>query len=74
MVSSEIERAGAAPVSISWRVREEGGRPQIVDVYVEGVSMGLTQRSDFSSVIRNSGGSVEGLLAEMRKRIQAKPS
>lgn len=69
LVDSEIERSGAAPVSVGWRVRDEGGRPQIVDVYVEGVSMGQTQRSDFSSVIRNTGGSVAGLLAEMRKRI-----
>jgi phospholipid transport system substrate-binding protein len=69
VVDSEIDRAGAAPIAISWRVREEDGRPKIFDVYVEGVSMGQTQRSDFSSVIRNSG-SVAGLLAEMRKRIR----
>ena len=69
LVNSEIDRSGATPIAIDWRVRDESGRPQIVDVYVEGVSMGQTQRSDFSSVIRNSGGSVAGLLAEMRKRI-----
>lgn len=33
--------------------------------------MGQTQRSDFSSVIRNSGGSLAGLLDEMRQRIHA---
>lgn len=71
LVNSEIERTGAAPVSIAWRVRDQDGRPQIVDVMVEGVSMGQTQRSDFSSVIRNSGGSLAGLLDEMRQRIHA---
>lgn len=69
-VNSEIERAGAPPVLIGWRVRDEGGQPKIVDVIVEGVSMSQAQRSEFSSVIRNSGGSIEGLLAEMRKRVQ----
>ena len=68
-VDSEIERAGAAPIHVGWRVRDDGGRPQIVDVYVEDLSMSQAQREDFSSVIRNSGGNVAGLLAEMRKRI-----
>ena len=42
---------------------------KIIDVMVEGVSMGQTQRSEFSSVIRQHGGKVEGLLAELRKRV-----
>ncbi|MFO1153458.1 MAG: ABC transporter substrate-binding protein [Rhodospirillales bacterium] len=71
LVNSEIERAGGGtPVAIGWRVRDLEGRLQIVDVNVEGVSMGQTQRSDFSSVIRNTGGTVAGLLDEMRKRIR----
>jgi phospholipid transport system substrate-binding protein len=68
-VDSEIERSGGAPIGVGWRVRDEDGRPKIVDVYVEGLSMGQAQREEFSSVIRNSGGTVAGLLAEMRKRI-----
>ncbi len=73
MVDSEIERSGGAPISVSWRVRDENGQPKIVDVYVEGLSMGQAQREDFSSVIRNSGGKVSGLLDEMRKRISGNP-
>jgi phospholipid transport system substrate-binding protein len=43
---------------------------KIVDVLVEGVSMGQTQRSDFASVIRNNGGALSGLLDEMRRRVR----
>jgi phospholipid transport system substrate-binding protein len=43
---------------------------KIVDVYVEGVSLGQTQRSEFASVIRNTGGKVAGLLDEMRRRVK----
>lgn len=73
MVDSEIERADGAPIAVGWRVRDEDGQPKIVDVYVEGVSMGQTQRSDFSSVIRNTGGTMAGLLTEMRKRVRGNP-
>jgi phospholipid transport system substrate-binding protein len=69
-VTTEIERAGSTPVSLGWRVRDENGQLKIVDVIVEGVSMSQAQRSEFSSVIRNTGGSIQGLLTEMRKRVQ----
>ncbi len=71
IVSSEITRASDKPVQVNWRVRERDGRAQIVDVYVEGVSMGQTQRSEFASVIQSKGGSVGGLIEEMRRRVDS---
>ena len=71
LVFSEITRpTGGEPVEVGWRVRARDGGMKIVDVYVEGVSLGQTQRSEFASVIRNSGGKVAGLLDEMRRRIK----
>jgi phospholipid transport system substrate-binding protein len=70
LVETRIVRAGGSPVQVGWRVRDEGGRWRIVDVFVEGVSMGQTQRSEFASVIQNKGGTVAALLDEMRKRVK----
>lgn len=71
LVSSDITRpAGGQPVAVGWRVRARDGTMKIVDVYVEGVSLGQTQRSEFASVIRNNGGKVSGLLDEMRRRVK----
>lgn len=68
-VNSEITRPAGAPVQVGWRVRRVPPSFKIVDVIVEGVSMGQTQRSDFASVIRNSGGTITALLDEMRRRV-----
>lgn len=68
IVSTEIIQKGRPPVKVDWRVRNGGDRYKVVDVIVEGVSMVITQRDEFSSVIRRSGGNVEGLLAKLRKR------
>jgi len=54
-------------VKVDWRVRNSNGTLQIIDVVIEGVSMSLTQRSDFSSVIQRGGGNVEALLEHLRK-------
>jgi phospholipid transport system substrate-binding protein len=71
LVYSQITRpAGGQPVEVGWRVRARDGTMKIVDVYVEGVSLGQTQRSEFASVIRNTGGKVAGLLDEMRRRVK----
>lgn len=67
LVNTTISRpAGGHPIEVNWRVRGTDEKFKIVDVIVEGVSMGQTQRSEFSSVIRRNGGTVEGLLSKLR--------
>jgi phospholipid transport system substrate-binding protein len=71
VVFSHLNRPDGAPVvSVGWRLRSKGESFKVVDVMVEGVSMGQTQRSEFASVIRKHGGRVKGLLAELRERVK----
>lgn len=70
-VFSEIDRpAGGQPVRVDWRVgATKDGALRITDVVVENVSLSVTWRSDFSSVIQQSG-SPSSLLETMRERIR----
>jgi len=71
VVSSEVQHpGGAAPTSIDWRVRQEDGKPLIVDVVIEGVSQSVTQRQEYSSIIQRDGGKIDNLLTLMRQRLQ----
>jgi phospholipid transport system substrate-binding protein len=75
MVASEIIYAtNDPPLKIEWRVRVTDGRPIIIDVLPEGVSLVLTYRSEFDEVVARSG--MDGLLAELRDRAvaRAKPA
>lgn len=54
-------------VQVDWRVRNKGGSYKIVDVLVSGVSMSVTQRSDFSSVIQRGGGNVDALITQLKQ-------
>lgn len=58
----------ASEVLIDWRVRYKNSRYQIVDVIVEGVSMSMTKRQDFSAVIQRGGGKIDALLTELEKK------
>jgi phospholipid transport system substrate-binding protein len=69
IVSSQILRpAGAAPVKVDWRLTGHNGVYKINDVTVDGISMAVTQRSEFASVIQHNGGQVQGLIAMLRQR------
>jgi phospholipid transport system substrate-binding protein len=68
-VFSEIVRPHQAqPVRVDWRVGRKDTNYKIVDVVVEGTSMSHTLRADFTSTINQKGGTVAGLLDELRKK------
>jgi phospholipid transport system substrate-binding protein len=68
-VTSQIIRLQGAPIAIDWRLLVSDGRYKISDISIDGVSMALTQRSEFAAIIQRNGGRVAGLLATMREDI-----
>lgn len=54
-------------LNVDWRVRKLDAKYRIIDIYVEGVSMAVTQRAEFDTVIERHG--VDGLLAMLRDRL-----
>ena len=69
IVSSQIVRpGGAAPVKVDWRLTGRNGLYKISDVSVDGISMAVTQRSEFASVIQHNGGQVQGLITMLREK------
>jgi phospholipid transport system substrate-binding protein len=55
VVTSQVVRAGGNPVEIDWHLINRGGRYLITDVFVDGVSMGVTQRNEFAGIIQRNG-------------------
>lgn len=70
VVQSQIAlpNSNQPPVRVDWRVSGAGGAYKITDVTVEGVSMALTERQEFASVIQRGGGQVDALLKLLREK------
>ncbi len=67
-VRTRIERSnGKSPVRVDWRVRWSDGHYKILDVVIEGVSMVVTQKAEFTAVMRRDG--IEGLLGALRNQL-----
>ena len=65
-VPTTIERPNNKPNQVSWLVVMVGSQMKIADVVAEGMSLRLTQRSDYASFLSRNGGDVGALLAAMR--------
>jgi phospholipid transport system substrate-binding protein len=70
-VPTVVERQGDPPARITWVVTMDAGAPRITDLVVEGVSMRLTVRNDYSSYIIHNNGSIEALIQALQKQAAA---
>ena len=68
LVNSRIVRPQGAAIRVDWRVRNRNGVLKIVDIVVAGVSMAITQRAEFASVIRRGGGGFKNLITELKSK------
>ena len=67
LVHTQINKSGGDGFKANWRVRQDGDRYKILDIYVEGVSMVIAQRSEFDSIFRRHG--IDGLIGMLRDRV-----
>jgi len=68
IVTSEIVRRNGSPIAVDWHLTGRGSF-KITDVYVAGVSMKVTERDEFASVIQRNGGQVAALIAQLRQKL-----
>ena len=72
LVTTRIDRPGGQPIKADWRVRVIEGQHKIIDIMVQGVSMVLTQRSEFAALMKRGG--VNGLIEALRARTDKFPA
>lgn len=65
-VDTEIRRPAGNPLQVDFRVHRTPAGFRILDAQVEGVSLLITKRDEFATVIRRKG--VDGLLSLLEER------
>ena len=69
-VPTTIDRPNNKPVTIGWLVSDVGGVPRIIDVTAEGVSLRVTQRSDYTAFMNRNNGQVGALLEALQRQVE----
>ncbi len=65
LVEGKVEGTGGPSITLAFRVRKVGDEWKLVDFYVDGISLVMTQRPGFASVIKRGG--MESLLARLER-------
>lgn len=68
LVKSTIIGKNNASFNVDWRLRKRPEGLKVLDVVIEGVSMAITYRQDYTTVISQTG-SFAGLLSQMEKQV-----
>ncbi len=69
LVQSELALKDGRKIVVHWRVRGMGDL-KIIDLIVEGVSMVITHRDEFSAIINQNNGKIDDLLTALRKKTE----
>jgi phospholipid transport system substrate-binding protein len=68
IVNSKVHFAdGRSALDVRWRVTKTGGSFKVFDVRVLGVWAVLQARSEFESIIRQNGGTIDGLMDYLKR-------
>ena len=67
-MTTTIERPNEQPSHIDWLITQVGGTQKIEDMVAEGVSMRITQRSDYESFLNKNGGDIVQLIRSLQQR------
>lgn len=68
-VDTTIFRPNNPQADVQWVLTTIDGSPRIEDLVVEGTSLRLTQRSDYTSFLQHNGDNVQALIEAMRRTL-----
>lgn len=74
VVKSRLIKPEGDPINIDWILYNTPQGLKIFDVVVEGISMSVTQRSEYASIIQRNGGSVSGLIKALQDKKTGSPT
>ena len=68
VVHTALNRPNDPPIKVDWRVGLKKDRYVILDIIIEGISLAVTQRSEFVSVIDHNDGNLDNLIKLLKEK------
>ena len=68
LVHTVLERQDSPPIKVDWRIGKKKDKFVILDIIIEGISLAITQRSEFVSVIDQNQGNIDQLISLLKEK------
>lgn len=59
--------SGRAPMEVLFRVWDRSGEAQFFNIYIEGVNMLLSERTEVGAILDRRGGDIDAMIATLRQ-------
>lgn len=69
-INSTVAMDQGEPAKVVWRVKQSGETFKIVDIIIENVSLAITARNEYTAFIKNNGGNINALIADLQKKVK----
>lgn len=66
LVETPLQTPAGETIAVEWLVSDRGGRVEVIDMVVEGISMATTQREEIGAMFDSKGGDVEALISSLK--------
>jgi len=67
LVNSTAYLPGQAPFAVDWQVSDRSGKNKMFNLYIEGISLLATERTEIGSMLDRRHGNIEKLIVDLKK-------
>lgn len=65
LVNTSVVRPGQQDIRVDWQIGARNGKPQVVNLVIEGVSMLANERAEVGAMLDAQGGRLDPLIAQL---------
>ena len=66
LVSSVAHLAGEAPFEVDWQVSDKSGQDKMFNMFIEGISLLATERTEIGAMLDREGGDIDRLIKRLK--------
>lgn len=66
LVSSIAKLAGSAPFDVDWQVSDKSGQNKMFNLFIEGISLLATERTEIAAMLDRRKGNIDQLIADLK--------
>mgnify|MGYP002630652667 CR=1 FL=1 len=66
LVNSTAKLAGSAPFALDWQVSDKSGQDKMFNLYIEGISLLATERTEIAAMLDKRKGDLNQLISDLK--------
>jgi len=66
LVNSMAYLKGSAPFTVDWQVSDQSGQDKMFNLYIEGISLLATERTEIAAMLDRRGGNLDLLIKDLK--------